>query len=164
MRSSRSNLAQVPTRALVVAALVVAAIVSGTEPATTHSSPEAELRAAETAFAKTMADRDHKAFMSFLDAETIFFSPGEIRGSSAVAAAWKPYFEAEGAPFSWQPKDVAVLDSGDLGLSSGPVLAPDGTRVGTFNSVWRRQEDGSWKIIFDRGCPPCGKPNTARSD
>ncbi len=154
MRSSLSYLAKAAGGALVVA-LMVAAVVPGTEPAASVSSPEAELRATEIAFAKTMADRDHEAFVSFLDDETIFFGPGELRGKSAVAAAWKPYFEAEAAPFSWHPEDVAVLDSGDLGLNSGPVLAPDGTRVGTFNSVWRRQEDGSWKIIFDRGCPPC---------
>ena len=47
---------------------------------------------------------------------------------------------------------MAVLDSGRLGLSSGPVFDPAGERVGTFNSVWRRTE-GEWKIVFDKGCP-----------
>jgi ketosteroid isomerase-like protein len=42
--------------------------------------------------------------------------------------------------------------------ASGPVLAPDGTRIGTFNSVWRREADGSWKVVFDRGCPDCECP------
>jgi ketosteroid isomerase-like protein len=116
-----------------------------------------QLRATEVAFAKTMADRDHKAFASFLADETIFFGGnGELRGKDAVAAAWKPYFEGPDAPFSWHPDTVAVLDSGSLGLSSGPVLNPQGVRVGTFNSVWRQEQDGTWKIVFDRGCPPCG--------
>ena len=72
-----------------------------------------------------------------------------------MAAAWKPLFDSPQAPFSWQPEAVAVLDSGDLGLSSGPIFDPEGKRVGTFNSVWRRNEDGSWRVVFDRGCPPC---------
>ena len=106
-----------------------------------------------------MADRDHEAFVSFLADETVFFGRrGEIRGKDAVAAAWKPLFEGPQAPFSWQPESATVLDSGTLGLTSGPVLAPDGRRVGTFNSVWRLEADGRWKIVFDRGCPDCECP------
>jgi hypothetical protein len=47
---------------------------------------------------------------------------------------------------------VEVLDSGTLALSSGRVRDPQGTRVGTFNSVWRRASGGRWKIVFDKGC------------
>ncbi len=119
----------------------------------------AQLRATEEAFARTMADRDHAAFVSFLAEDAVFFGrAGELRGREAVAAAWKPLFEGAVAPFSWQPEVATVLDSGTLGLTSGPVLAPDGRRIGTFTSVWRREPDGSWKIIFDRGCPDCECP------
>jgi ketosteroid isomerase-like protein len=48
---------------------------------------------------------------------------------------------------------VEVLDSGTLALSAGPVRDPKGQQIGTFNSIWRREADGSWKIIFDKGCP-----------
>ena len=119
----------------------------------------ADLKATEEAFARTMADRDHAAFASFLAEETVFFAgPREIRGKAAVAKAWAPFFDGPEAPFSWQPDTAAVLDSGTLGLTSGPVFAPDGTRVGTFNSVWRRGADGSWQVVFDRGCPDCECP------
>ena len=116
-----------------------------------------QVREAERAFAKTMADRNHAAFVSFLSDETVFFgAQGAQRGKAAVAAAWKPFFEAPQAPFSWDPDTVAVLDSGTLALSSGPVTDPQGKRVGTFNSTWRREAGGAWKIVFDKGCPPCG--------
>ena len=122
----------------------------------------AQLRATEEAFAKTMAERDHAAFVSFLAEEAVFFGrSGELRGRDAVAAAWKPLFEGAAAPFSWQPEVATVLDSGGLGLTAGPVFAPDGKRIGTFNSVWRRSPDGSWKIVFDRGCPDCECPPVA---
>lgn len=114
---------------------------------------------AERAFAKSMADRDHAAFVTFLDAETIFFTGGEtLRGAAAVAEAWKGYYEGETAPFSWTPEAVEVLDSGRLAFSSGPVLNGAGERVGTFNSVWRRDDDGHWRVVFDKGCPPCDCP------
>lgn len=129
-----------------------------TAPARAQSNAELaeQVRRTEAAFAKTMADRDHAAFVSFLAEETVFFSGDPpLRGKAAVAAAWKRFYESPRPPFAWAPEQVAVLDSGMLALSSGPVLDSDGKRVGTFNSVWRRESDGNWKIVFDNGCPAC---------
>ncbi|MCU1233722.1 MAG: hypothetical protein JWP63_1689, partial [Candidatus Solibacter sp.] len=114
-----------------------------------------EVRKTEIAFAKTMADRDHTAFTSFLADESVFFGNKVLRGAKAVADQWKSFYTAPKAPFSWAPETVEVLDSGSLAFSSGPVFDPDGKRIGTFNSVWRRTADGKWKIVFDKGCPPC---------
>jgi ketosteroid isomerase-like protein len=115
-----------------------------------------QLRAAETAFAKSMADRDHAAFTALLADDAVFWGgKGVLRGKAAVAADWKRFFNGGAAPFSWSAADVEVLTSGDLGYTSGPVLDPKGNRIGTFNSVWKRQPDGTWKIVFDKGCPPC---------
>ena len=153
MRSSQTQIAAI----LILALGIPAAALAADEP--TAAELAAELEATELAFAATMADRDHDAFRSFLAEEAVFFGRGgEIRGRNAVAAAWKPLFEGARAPFAWRPDSATVLDSGTLGLTSGPVLAPDGTRVGTFNSVWRREPDGSWKVVFDRGCPDCDCP------
>ena len=139
--------------------LFLASLQAGAEVKVDTSPPEEALRAAEMAFARSMADRDHAAFTSFLDEETVFFGgAGVHRGAAAVAAAWKPLFDGPAAPFSWSPEAVAVLDSGDLGLSSGPIFGPEGRRIGTFNSVWRKDSKGAWKVVFDRGCPPCPAP------
>jgi ketosteroid isomerase-like protein len=119
-------------------------------------SPADEVRAAETAFAKSMADRNPTAFTALLADEAVFFGgKGVMRGKAAVAADWKRFFDGPAAPFSWAPAEVEVLPSGTLGFTSGPVYDPKGNRIGTFNSVWQRQNDGSWKVIFDKGCPPC---------
>ena len=119
-------------------------------------SPADEVRAAETAFAKSMADRNLAAFTALLADEAVFFGgKGVMRGKAAVAADWKRFFDGPAAPFSWAPAEVEVLPSGSLGFTSGPVFDPKGNRIGTFNSVWQRQSDGSWKVVFDKGCPPC---------
>jgi len=115
-----------------------------------------QVRWAETAFAKTMADRDLTAFTKFLAQDAIFMANGvPARGPQAITARWKGFFEGTQAPFSWGPEFVEVLDSGTLATSSGPVRDPSGKRVGTFNSVWRRESTGEWKIVLDGGCPPC---------
>jgi ketosteroid isomerase-like protein len=113
---------------------------------------EQELRATEMAFAKTMADRDHAAFTSFLSDEVVFVGDeGALRGKAAVAEGWAKHFEADRAPFSWEPEVVVVLESGELGMTAGPVHDPEGVRFAGFQSCWRR-ENGTWKIVLDRGC------------
>ena len=115
-----------------------------------------EVRAVETAFAKTMVDRDIDAFAFFLADEALFFGEQQVlRGKDAIKVGWGTYFAGATAPFSWKPEVVEVLESGTLAHSSGPVLTPDGKQVGTFNSIWRREADGSWKVVFDKGSPHC---------
>ncbi len=112
-----------------------------------------DVRGREAAFAKTMADRNLAAFMSFLSPEAVFVGAAQTsRGRQEIADAWKRYFDGPQAPFSWRPETVEVLESGTLALTSGPVFDPQGQRVGTFNSTWRRDADGVWRIVFDKGC------------
>jgi ketosteroid isomerase-like protein len=129
--------------------------------AQTNSELKELVRTTELAFARTMADRDHAAFATFLADEAVFFSgAGVLRGKAQVTETWKRYYEGAAAPFSWEPEDVEVLDSGTLAMSSGPVRDPSGKRIGTFNSVWRRETDGRWRIVLDQGCPRCECPGT----
>jgi ketosteroid isomerase-like protein len=124
--------------------------------AESNTELQEQVRRTETAFAKTMADRDAAAFARFLASETIFMSGGNAtRGAKAVTERWKRYFDGSKAPFSWAPDTVEVLDSGTLAMTSGPVRDPEGKRIGTFNSVWRRERSGQWKIVLDNGCPAC---------
>ncbi len=110
----------------------------------------------EIAFAKTMADRDHAAFLGFVAEEAVFLNGGKpLRGKAAISAHWKRFFSAAAAPFSWQPDLVEVLPSGTLAQSIGPVLAPDGKVFARFYSVWRRGADGKWQIVFDNGYSEC---------
>ena len=76
-----------------------------------------------------------------------------LRGIEAVKTGWGPFFEGADAAFAWEPERVEVLDSGKLAFSSGPVRDPQGRQIGTFNSIWRRDAAGRWKVIFDKGCP-----------
>jgi ketosteroid isomerase-like protein len=115
---------------------------------------------AERAFAATMAARDAKAFASYIAEEAIFMgasdTPRVLRGRAAIAEGWKQFFEGPAAPFSWEPDIVEVLDSRSLALTSGPVLDHDGKLIGRFNSIWRLERDGQWRVLFDRGAPVCG--------
>ena len=131
--------------------------------AETNAELKEQVRKTEIAFAKTLADRNPAAFASFLSSETIFMSRGNAtRGPKQVAERWKGFFDGPQAPFSWEPEFVEGLESGKLALSSGPVRDPTGKRIGTFNSVWRREAKGQWKIILDNGCPACDCASAAK--
>lgn len=113
---------------------------------------EAEVEARELAFARTMADRDFEAFLGFVSPEAIFFDGNRpLRGRDEIGGRWAAFFEGDTAPFSWHPDVVQVLDSGRLALTSGPVLNAAGEEIGRFNSVWRRDDDGRWRVVFDKG-------------
>ena len=110
--------------------------------------------AAESSFAASMARRDLEAFASHLSPEAVFFGDTTVmRGKRAVIESWRRFFEKPEAPFSWKPGVVEVLPSGNLAISNGPVFDPSGKKIGNFSSIWRREPDGSWQIIFDKGCP-----------
>ena len=148
-----------PVLLVIAACAVLLAGCSGTAPT---ARPQVDLHSAqqqvfttERAFAKTMADRDHAAFTSFIADDAVFVGDKVLRGRVAVAAGWKRFFDGPAAPFSWKPDSALVLDSGKLGMTSGPVYDPAGKRVGTFQSTWRLEADGAWRVVLDRGCPPC---------
>jgi ketosteroid isomerase-like protein len=140
--------------------VLVALLASACAPSTPDNSElERQVLETEGAFARTMAERDHALFTTFLADEAIFFSGDEpIRGKEAIATDWKPFFEAPAAPFSWTPEHVEVLDSGTLALSSGPVFNPEGDRIATFTSIWRLEAPATWRIVFDKGAPVCTCP------
>lgn len=111
---------------------------------------------AESAFAQTMAARDSQAFVTYVARDAVFFGRrSTLRGRAAVAAGWQRFFEGPTAPFSWSPEVVEVIESGMLALSTGAVRDSTGGQIGSFNSIWRREPDGRWRVVFDKGCPVC---------
>jgi ketosteroid isomerase-like protein len=120
--------------------------------------------AAERALAKSMADRNFNAFMALLSSEAIFFNGNIVmHGTAEVATVWQPYFKGPRAPFAWQPDHVEVLPTGKLALSTGPVYM-GGQVVGRYNSVWRLEDGGAWRIVFDKGEAVCSTSPPGQPD
>ena len=118
-------------------------------------SAQQQVFAAERAFAKSMADRNLKDFSGHVSEEAIFFTGANpLHGKTEVLAKWSSFFEGAAAPFSWEPDRVEVLKSGTLALSTGLVRDPQGKVIGRFNSIWRQESPGLWRVVFDKGSPP----------
>lgn len=122
------------------------------------------LRESESAFAKSVAEGDRETFSSFIAEDaTLLGGPGQaVHGREAIVAAWEPFFSEGGPRLKWEPSDSQVRPDGSFGKTRGPywltTLTKDGQMSsvqGTFMSVWLRQDDGSWKVVFDGGSAPC---------
>jgi ketosteroid isomerase-like protein len=145
MKSSR-----IPAVALIIWLAAAPAVPGSAAALSLHD----QVWAAEVAFARTMAQRDLKAFSAYVSDEAIFFSTATTQvGKASVIERWTPFFTEPGAPFSWEPDQVAVLASGTLALSTGPVRDPEGKIVSRYNSIWRLEADHRWRVVFDKGSP-----------
>ncbi len=129
------------------------------------ADPAQAVRCREIGFSIAAESRDAERFESFIDDDARFVSNTVLRGPAEITEAWSVFFAEEGPTIKWRPKIVEVLEDGKLALSRGTyrVNTPDadGNAVeswGTFNSIWRLQDDGSWKVVFDAGSPAAEAP------
>mgnify|MGYP001812666606 FL=1 len=133
---------------------------------TAIADPGDDVRCREIGFSQSVENRDMQAFRSFIDADARFVANDIRRGVDAVAEAWAIFFTDSGPTIKWRPEVIEVLENNTLALSRGPYRVvshdADGIMVeswGTFNSVWRVNDDGQWRVVFDAGSPAASAPD-----
>jgi ketosteroid isomerase-like protein len=111
------------------------------------------LVAMEHGFAKAAATKSTRdAFLEFLADDGIIFQPGPVNGKKF----WTERSPRKGL-LSWEPVFADVARAGDLGYTTGPwEFRPNGpddkpVAFGQYFTIWKKQRDGSWKAVLDRG-------------
>lgn len=119
-----------------------------------------EVRCREIGFSKSIENKDIEAFKSFVDADARFISNRPLRGVEEIAEGWSTFMGENAPRIKWRPMYVEVLKDGKLALSRGPyrytTSNEDGSETvsyGSFNSTWRLNDDGVWRVVFDAGDP-----------
>lgn len=118
----------------------------------------AEVRKVEKDFAAMAAAEGLAEAFSHYAAEDGVISRGKNlhKGPKAIRA----YFEANkvytDVSLTWEPDFIDVSKSGDMAYTYGPYTftAKDSTGfkledTGYFHTVWKRQENGEWKFVWD---------------
>jgi ketosteroid isomerase-like protein len=110
---------------------------------------------AERTFAKAGAIKGKRdAFLEYFTDDIVLFPPG-----SAITIG-KDGLRAEPESITnlfWEPTWADVSAAGDMGFTTGPwQFRPKGINgeiaaVGYFASVWKRQPDGTLKVVVDIG-------------
>ena len=119
-------------------------------------TPLFEMVSSEKSFAATASSVGiQEAFLKYLDDSAVVFEQGKISNGKEV---WKNR-KTEGASLIWYPEFAEVAQSGDFGYTTGPAQfrAVKGSEkadyIGHFNSIWRKNASGEWKVLLDIGTP-----------
>ncbi|HZR28395.1 MAG TPA: DUF4440 domain-containing protein [Terriglobales bacterium] len=114
---------------------------------------------AEADFEAARAQKGMEGWLSFFSEDTANIIPGKpVTFSKAdmreqLTSTWNP-----NATLKWQPVKVDVSASGDLAYTIGTWQLTGKSRkgdpismTGKYMTVWKKQADGSWKVVADMG-------------
>ena len=136
---------------------------SAAQPGVKLSAAECEVWARELGFARSVAEHDAAAFAGSIAPGAVFGPkrPQPLRGRDAVVAGWAGIISGKDLLLSWYPRRVVIGGEPDIAYSSGPALYEDPAsetkqrfRLGAFQSIWHRDADGVWRVLFDDGIEP----------
>src|SRR5215831_10858240 len=74
----------------------------------------------------------------------------------------------KGLQLIWEPRYGDISASGDLGYLTGPVQTINSARdngqprPAIYASIWKRQPDGTFKVVMDMGVPTPGAVSFAK--
>lgn len=115
----------------------------------------------EQSFARSVATHDAGAFAGHVGENAVFgaSTPEPTRGREAIVKRWTGLIEGQRVALRWYPTRVVIAPGvADTAWSSGPSLievldpkAKDRYLLGAFHSVWHKDADGVWRVLFDDG-------------
>ena len=117
------------------------------------------LRHLEGEFMKAAADKGSAGYMSYYADNAVEVPNGEaiIQGKVNIAKTMG-FLDDKNNRLSWTPVGADISSSGDLGYTYGTYESSskdkDGKTVvahGKYTSIWKKQQDGSWKVVLDMG-------------
>ena len=90
--------------------------------------------------------------------DAVMIAPGmpPLKGKDAIKAYVEAGLQIPGYQIKWEPLEVHVSDCGDMAymIERNEIIMDDslGNPVASYNkvvTVWRKQDDGSWKNVID---------------
>jgi ketosteroid isomerase-like protein len=147
---------------ILVVSFLVATIVLPIARPTFAASPKATaemLKQLEGEFMKAAAEKGSQGYMSYYADDSVEVPNGAplIQGKAEIAKGMG-FLDDKNNRLIWVPVGGDISASGDLGYTYGSfefhAKDKDGKAVvqyGKYTSIWKRQKDGSWKVVLDMG-------------
>ena len=117
------------------------------------------LRQLEAEFMKATAERGSQGYLSYYADDAVEVPNGAplIQGKINIAKTMG-FLDDKNNHLTWAPVGADISASGDLGYTYGTYEFrsndKDGQAVvhpGKYTSIWKKQKDGSWKVVLDMG-------------
>ena len=110
----------------------------------------------EAEFAQAVAAHGRAAFVTYFAEEGVELDDGGGVTSRAAFSKLPPW--PEGTSLTWTPVKAEMSASGDLGYTYGNYVLKSKNKegkivpnYGKYMSIWKKQKDGSWKVVADMG-------------
>ncbi len=107
---------------------------------------------------KTMSDMAakegfYKTLLLYADDSVVIPKEGKLPviGKEALVKYWSDKTETK--EISWEPFKAEAAKSGELGYTLGnwKFVTRDSVYYGNYYTVWKKQNDASWKFVVDGG-------------
>jgi len=146
---------------LVVIFLVATILLPVSRPAVS-ASPQATadtLKQLEAEFMQAAAEKESVGYMSYYADDAVEVPNGHavISGKENIAATMG-FLDDKNNHLTWTPVGADISAAGDLGYTYGTYefrsKDKDGkptVEYGNYTSIWKKQKDGSWKVVLDMG-------------
>jgi ketosteroid isomerase-like protein len=129
-----------------------------------HSAASAKatadtLRQLEGEFMKAAAEHGSQGYLSYYADDAVELPNGAplIQGKMNIAKTMG-FLDDKNNHLTWIPVGADISASGDLGYTYGTYefssKDKDGKTVvdhGKYTNIWKKQGDGSWKVVLDMG-------------
>lgn len=106
---------------------------------------------------KFSAMSEHKgiqaAFLYYMDSSGVLLREHHYPIIGKAARAYIQQLNDTTIKLQWKPRSADVAKSGDLAYTFGTysLHTKDSIVKGTYVSIWKKQNDGSWKFVLDAG-------------
>src|SRR5271165_6788691 len=117
------------------------------------------LKQLEADFMKAAAEHGSQGYLSYYAEDAVEVPNGAllIQGRAEIAKTMG-FLDQKDNHLTWAPVGADISASGDLGYTYGTYefrsKDKDGKPVvdhGKYTSIWKKQKDGSWKVVLDMG-------------
>lgn len=116
--------------------------------------PIDKLITTEKSFAATSKEQTTKiAFLAFLDSNCVGYRNGEQVNLFEEYSKLKD----DSSKLTWAPEFAVIAASGEMGATTGPweyrpsSLKDTPVAHGHFTTIWKKNDKGKWKAVFDMG-------------
>jgi ketosteroid isomerase-like protein len=124
-----------------------------------HYDTAGTLRELEAEFMKAAAEHGSAGYMSYYADDAVELPNGgsAIQGKVNIAKGMG-FLDDKNNHLTWSPVGADISSSSDLGYTYGTYefssMGKDGKPVvehGKYTSIWKKQKDGTWKVVLDMG-------------
>ena len=124
------------------------------------AGPEEQIMQSDRDFNKATQEKRAEGWLSYFALDEAALQDPPTVGRQAITERYQKLFSDPNFTLTWEPVKAEVFPAGNVGYTTGKYVAHFKNKEGKlmesrghYITLWRKQADGSWKIVGDSGAP-----------